>query len=168
VVGVLHTVADLHEQLEAFAGRQSVAVAVPGDGFTLDKLHREVGAAAFRLAGVEHPGDVRMAHHRQCLALGLESSDDLSGIHPGLDDLEGHSPTNGLFLLGLVHGTHSALADLLEDAVRADSPGGTGVGECGDGGLLFAVQRVGFELIPTTVFHGDAPPAGVAFKRRIS
>ncbi len=77
-----------------------------------------------RRPGVEHLGDVGVVHHRQCLALGLEAGDHLLGVHPELDDLQGHPPADGLLLLGQVDDGESALADLLQDLVVADALAG--------------------------------------------
>jgi len=70
---------------------RTIAVAVLGNGVALDQLHDEVGAARFGGAGVEHAGDIRVVHHGQGLALGLEAGDDGAGVHTELNDLEGDS-----------------------------------------------------------------------------
>ncbi len=46
---------------------------------------------------------------------------DLLGIHPRLDDLQRDPPADGLLLLGHVDGAHAALADQLEELIRADA-----------------------------------------------
>ncbi len=48
LVGVLHALADLHEQLEPLARRQPVPVAVLGDRHALDVLHRRSTAGRAR------------------------------------------------------------------------------------------------------------------------
>jgi hypothetical protein len=61
-----------------------------------------------------------MFHHRQGLTLGLEASDDLFGIHPKLDDLQGDPSANGMFLLSHKDDAEASFADLLEEFVAAD------------------------------------------------
>jgi hypothetical protein len=121
---MLDRLADGHEQLQPLAGRQVLLVAEPGDGDALDQLHDEVRPAGFGRAGVEHAGNVLMVHQRQRLPLGLEAGDDLPAVHAGLDDLQGDLAADGLFLLGHVDDAHAALADLLEQLVRADAVAG--------------------------------------------
>jgi hypothetical protein len=53
----------------------------------------------------------------ECLALGLESSDDLRGIHAGLDDLDGDATLNGVELFGQPDLAHTALPDSLQQMV---------------------------------------------------
>jgi hypothetical protein len=72
-------------------------------------------------AGVEDAGDVLMVHQRQRLPFGLEASDDLGRVHAGLDDLQRHLAADRLFLLGHEDDAHAALADLLQQLVRADA-----------------------------------------------
>ena len=61
---------------------------------------------------------------RQRLPLGLEAGDHLRRVHAGLDDLEGDHAADGLLLLGHVDHAHAALADLLQQLVRADDRAG--------------------------------------------
>src|ERR1044071_591872 len=44
-----------------------------------------------------------MAHHRECLPLGVEAGDHLAGVHPELYHLKCYSATNRLFLFGHVN-----------------------------------------------------------------
>ncbi len=76
--GVLHRLANRHEQLQPLLRRQAVLVAIAGDRHALDQLHDEVGPAGFGGAGVEHLGDVGVVHQRQGLPLGLEAGDHLA------------------------------------------------------------------------------------------
>ncbi len=117
---VLDRLADRDEELEALAGGELIGVAVLRDGDAVDELHHEVGPAGFGRPGVEDPGDVRVVHHGEGLALGLEPGDDLIAVHAGLDDLERDLATDGLLLLGHVDDAHAALADLLEQLVGTD------------------------------------------------
>ena len=70
--------------------------------------------------GIEHPGDVRMIHHRQRLPLGLEAGDHLPRVHPRLDDFQRDGPPNRPRLLGHEDDAHAAFADLLQQLVRPD------------------------------------------------
>ena len=124
LMGVLDRLADRDEQLEPFAGRELVAVAVLGDRDALDQLHDEVGPAGVGRAGVEDLGDVGVVHQRQGLPLGLEAGDHLVGVHARLDDLEGDLAADGLLLLGHEDDAHAAFADLLQQLVGADERAG--------------------------------------------
>ncbi len=95
-------------------------VAVLRDRNALDQFHHEVGPAAVGGARIEHLGDVGVVHHGQGLALGLETSDHLPGVHARLDDLQRHPPLDRLGLLGHVDHAHAAFADLLQQLVRTD------------------------------------------------
>jgi hypothetical protein len=117
LVRVLHAFADLAEQLESLVRRQPVAVTVVGDRLAPHQLHREEGAAIAHRAGIEHPCDVRVVHHGQRLALGLESRQHLLGVHARLDQLQGDAAPDRLGLLGLPDLPHAALADQLDQAV---------------------------------------------------
>ena len=64
-----------------------------------------------------------VTHDRQRLPLGLESRDDLAGCALAAHDLERDLPADRGRLLRLVHDAHPALAEHLEDAVRADGFG---------------------------------------------
>jgi hypothetical protein len=92
---VLHGLADLDEQLQAFPGGQFGLVAILGDLDAADQFHDEVGAPALRRAAVENFRDVRVVHERKGLALGLETRDDAPGVHAEADDLEGDAAATG-------------------------------------------------------------------------
>src|SRR5690606_37310057 len=72
LVGVLHALADLDEQRQALRQRQRVLLAVVRDRRAVDVLHREERVAVGRGVGVVDPGDRRVPHLRQHLALDLE------------------------------------------------------------------------------------------------
>src|SRR5262249_28719911 len=61
-----------------------------------------------------------MLHESKGLALGLKASDDLCGVHAGLDDLERHTAVEGLSLLRHEDHAHAAFAELLEQLVWTD------------------------------------------------
>ena len=61
---------------------------------------------------------------RQGLAFGLEPGDHLLGVHPQLDDLEGHPPADRRALFGRPDRAEPAFAQLLEELVTADERAG--------------------------------------------
>ena len=109
--GVLHGLADLHEQLQPLPRRQAVLVAVLRDRHALDQLHHEVRPAGVGRAGVEDLGDVGMVHQRQRLPLGLEAGDHLLRVHARLDDLERDLALDRRRLLGHEDGAVAPFAD---------------------------------------------------------
>ena len=120
LMGVLHGMADLDEQLQTFDGGQLVLVTVLSEFDSPHQLHHKKGPARLSRPGIEHFGDVGMVHQRQGLALRFEPGDDLASVHAELDDLERDSSFYWLFLLRHVHHAPTALADFLEDFVAAD------------------------------------------------
>ena len=134
LMGVLHGLADIDEQLQPLTRAQPGLVAVLRDRHPADQLHHEVGTAGVRRAGIQHPGDIRMVHHRQGLPLGLEPGDHLLGVHARLDDLERHAAADRLGLLGDIDDAHAPFADLLQQLVAADRTAHA-LAELFDGGL---------------------------------
>ena len=63
---------------------------------------------------------MRMIHEGQRLPLGVETGEDLPGIHAGLDDFQSDFPAKRLFLLGHINDPHSSLAENFLEFVRAD------------------------------------------------
>ena len=100
-------------------------VAVLRDRNALDQFHHEVRPAGVGHPAVEDLGDVRVVHDGQGLPLGLEAGDDLAGVHPGLQHLQGHLAADRLGLLGQEHDAEPALANLFQQLVRADDVPGT-------------------------------------------
>ena len=90
LVRVLDGRAYLHEQRQPIARRKALAIAVVGDGGTVDELHDKVRPTFARRSCVEHRRDIGMIHERQRLPLRLESGDDLARVHAGFDQLERH------------------------------------------------------------------------------
>ncbi len=125
LVGVLHCLTDVDEQLQTFVERHSALVAEVGDGDALHQLHHEVGPARVGFAAVEDMRDVGMVHQRQRLPLGLEAGNHLARVHAGLEHLEGDLAAHRLRLLGHEDDAEAALADLLQQLVGADDRAGT-------------------------------------------
>ena len=121
LVRVLDGVANLDEQIQPLAGVEMVLVAVVGDFDAAHQFHDKVRPPGFRRARVQHPGDVRMIHHRQRLPLGLETGDDALGVHAQLDDLEGDPAQDRLLLLGHIDHAAAAFADFLQQLVTVNA-----------------------------------------------
>jgi hypothetical protein len=120
LVGVLNSVADLAEQLEALNGREPLFLAVAIHRNAGHVLHDEVRPTLGRRASVEDLGDPRVVHQSEGLPLGLEARHDLPAVHARLDDLQGHpSPDRG-HLLREPHLSHPPFGDELQETVRTD------------------------------------------------
>ena len=65
LVGVLHRLADRHEQLQAGPDREPQAVAVLGDRLPAHQLHHEERLAGLGGAAVVDAGDVGVVHQGQ-------------------------------------------------------------------------------------------------------
>ena len=96
LVGVTDCVANLDEQFQTFANTEAVLVAMFGDGQAMNQLHHEVRSARLGRPGVEHLGNVRVIQQGQRLPLSLEAGDHCLGVHPQLNDLQGHTAVDGL------------------------------------------------------------------------
>ena len=83
---VLHGVANLNKQIQAFPRRKLRLIAIIGNANATDQFHHEEGTAGLRRTGIKDLGDVWVVHERQRLPLDFESADDRFGIHPELDD----------------------------------------------------------------------------------
>ena len=114
LVSMLDGVANLHKQAQPLVWREPLFIAEPGDRHTPHQFHDEIGPSDLGGSRVEHPGDARMIHHRQGLALGLKAGDDLASVHARLDDLERHPTPNRLLLLRHIHRPETAFPDPLE------------------------------------------------------
>ncbi len=77
-----------------------VRVAEAGDGLAGHVLHDKVRPPGLAGAGVDHPRDVGMVHHRQRLPLRFEACDHLPRVHSQLDQLERDGAADGFDLLG--------------------------------------------------------------------
>ena len=127
VVRVLHTLADLDDEVEPLTIRQVVPVAVLRDRDALHVLHHEVRTALQRGPGIVNLGDHRVVHQRQRLAFDLEAGDRLFRVHPLLDDLQGYPPTHRLALFGEPDFAHPSLAQFAYEPIGADRGRGLAV-----------------------------------------
>jgi len=121
LMGVLHPVADLFEELEAFPDAEAAGIAEPGDGLAGHILHREVWTSILGSACFEDERYVRMAHERERLPLAFEASEDLGAVPISPDELQGDPALDRGLLFSLVNLSHSSGADLTEDPVRSDA-----------------------------------------------
>src|SRR5262249_12931455 len=121
LMGMLDRVAHGHEDSEPGARIQLTALAILRDGLAAHEFHDEVRASSVRCPAIEDTGNVRVVHQGQGLLLGPESGNDLTRIHPQLDDLNGHVTSHGSLLLRQIDCAKSAFAYQLDNAVWADS-----------------------------------------------
>ena len=129
LVGVVHRLAERQEEAEPEAELRLVqrAGAAGEIGVELAAAHQLHGEEVLPLLGapgVVDGADVRMLEAREGVDLALEHPDVLL-VHEAAaaDDLERH-PSPRVLLLRLVDDPHAALAELAEDAVGAEHPGG--------------------------------------------
>jgi hypothetical protein len=120
LVGVMHRVADLQKELQPLPQCPPALPAKLDDRDAPHVLHDEVGPAVIGRARIEHPGDGRMLHAGQVLALRLEAADHLRRRHAGFQELDGDPPPNRGLLLSSVDARESALTDQLQHAIGAD------------------------------------------------
>ena len=122
---VLHGAADLDEEMEPLLGVEVFLVAEGGDRGAAHQFNHEVEPPLLGLAAVEDAGDVRVVHHGERLALGLEAGDDLARVHACLEDFDRDAAADRFGLIGHVDGAEATLADFLKDlvAVAGAEPG---------------------------------------------
>jgi hypothetical protein len=108
------------EQLQPLARRQPVLIAVVRDRNAGDIFHHKVRSALHRRSRIEDFGDRRVVHERQRLPFRFETRHHFPRIHTGLDQLNGDTTANRMFLLRQPDLTHSALADWLKHSVGTD------------------------------------------------
>src|SRR4051812_20867561 len=150
LVSVLNRLADENEQAQPFLGGQLILVAILRNLNPAHQFHHEVRTAhsdaarislthpsgtfaphvgegrsegVFCRSRVENLRDVRMIHHGEGLALGLESGNDLPAVHAQLDNFQGHAALDRLALLRHPYFTKAAFAELLEQFVAANHLG---------------------------------------------
>ena len=105
------------------AGRPGGAVEAVGQAAPGDVLQREVRAAVVVAEGVDLD-DVRVVQPGDGLGLGQEADGRLGpGVVAGQDHLQGDEAVEP-DLAGLVDDAHAAAAQLAEDLVAGDAPGG--------------------------------------------
>ena len=120
LVGVLDRLTDLDEQPQSLARAQDVFVAELVDSGPAHQFHHEVRPSGSRGASVVDARDMGVIHQRQGLTFRLEPGHNGPGVHSQLEDLEGDSAVDRLFLFGHVHRAAASLADFLKEPVSAD------------------------------------------------
>ena len=120
LVCMLHTTANVDEQLQSLPSIEMVFVAVLRNGYALYEFHNEIRATRGTRPCIEHLGNVGMVHHRQRLPLRVKSCNDIFVVHVGPDKLQGNAAFDGLRLFGHIDNAHAAFTDLLKQFVRAD------------------------------------------------
>ena len=101
-------------------------VAVVRNRPAVDELHRKVQPPARVDTAVEDLRDIRMAHARQSLALGLEAPRNRDRIHTGLDPFDCYLTTHRLSLFAGVDDSHATLTEATQDAIMRNR---FGIGE---------------------------------------
>ena len=118
---VTHGFADHEEEPQPFLEREVLIARVRVDRPSLDVLHHQVGPSIARGPAVDESRDVRVLQRGEDLPLGPEPPDTLL-VEQAAHDLDGHALLEGAIgALTQVDRSHAALADLRDDAVRAQS-----------------------------------------------
>src|SRR5690242_14773655 len=95
---VLHSFANVNEQLEPFAGGQPMFVTESIYWNSGDELHDEVRSPLRGRTGIEDLCNGWMIHECKGLPLGFKPYHDLARVHARLDQLERHPSPNGMLL----------------------------------------------------------------------
>ena len=115
-------------------------------GTPLTSSMTKYGRPAAVVARIEHLGDVRVVHQRQRFALCLEPRDDLTGVHAGLDQLQGDAPMWRCVLFEASRWAEASpfLRNQAREPDGADEKGRMRIaGHCGLGWLVLAGRRRG-------------------------
>ena len=92
LVGMIHGVADLQEEVQSLIQGEAPVPAVLVDGPALDVLHHDEGAPVPRLPGIVEAGDVGVFELGQDPSFHGEPPEEVRRVEPGMDELEGHDP----------------------------------------------------------------------------
>src|SRR5205814_8880339 len=95
-------------------------VAIVGNPRAAHQFHDEERPAPFSRSGIEDSGDIWMVHQRQSLPLRLEAGDDLFGLHPEFEYLQGNPAADGFGLFSHIYDPAPTLADFLQEPVAAN------------------------------------------------
>jgi hypothetical protein len=119
----LNRFADLAEETQTFFHPELSATAIEVDGGALDVLRNQVRQAVLGRAPVQDPSDVRMLQVGEDLSFAPEAADDLFGVQPTFENLDG-DPLLELAVSARpeVDASHPAYADLPNDPVPIDDP----------------------------------------------
>ena len=124
LMGVLHRIADVGHQLDAFPNRQPARVGKFSERRAVHQLHRNERRRRLvaRVGGVDM-GDTRMLQMREDLGFDLEAALNCAGHELAAKHLE-RNHTRRMLLVGEIHDARRACSDLTDDDVVADD--GTG------------------------------------------
>ena len=129
LVRVLNGGADVTKELQARGGVEPVRVAVIDDRLPFDVLHGEVRPAVRRAATVEQARDERMLEAGENLPFVPEAPHDAVGVHAALEHFDRHALLERIIVADTkIHGAHTAMTDLPNQAVRTKTRVWTEVG----------------------------------------
>src|SRR6185436_9955432 len=119
---VLHGVANLVEEPQAFVDGQAARVRIFIKRLPLDVFHDKVRIAILGRASAQQPANVRMIQGRKDLALVSETAQDKSPSHITLDQLN-RDPMLKFSVSAprLIDRAHSATADFTPNAIGANT-----------------------------------------------
>ncbi|MDR3701194.1 MAG: hypothetical protein P4L56_16220 [Candidatus Sulfopaludibacter sp.] len=120
LVRMVNGAAHREKKFQSFADGHPLLIAILRDGYALDVLHDKVRPALACGAGIEDPGDIRVVHDRQRLALVDEAGEHLARVHSQFDDFERYEAANRFKLFGQVDGAHTPLAERPKDPIPAE------------------------------------------------
>ncbi len=118
VVGVLHRVAHLGQQLKARRRVETATAGVLVQWHAADELHGEERSAVFTHPRFMNLSNPSMPEPAQDLGFVAEAADEFGRNEAGADHLEGNGAAR-VVLFGLVNGAHATFAVLAEDAIAA-------------------------------------------------
>ncbi len=121
LVGVLHRVADVLEQAEAFFDGEAFCVAECVDRLAVDVFHHEKRQAVRRDAAVEEAGDVGMVECGEQAAFLEEAVADILRVEPAADDLQGDAQFQIVGAAREPDRAHAPATEPFFDFVDADS-----------------------------------------------
>ena len=117
LVGMLNRVADLDEEFKPLPGVKVVFVTILRDFDSSNEFHDKVGAPRFGCSRIQHPGDIRVLHHRERLPLRVKAGDDTFGVHPQLDNFERDLSADRHLLFRHVNRATTTFSDSLQQFV---------------------------------------------------
>ena len=85
-MSMLDSKADVDKQIQSLLQIQLFALAVFRQRNTANQFHHKIGPSGFRCARIQNMCDVAVVHHGQGLSFCFKPTNDLPGIHAGLND----------------------------------------------------------------------------------
>lgn len=118
VVCMVHRRTHAVEEPHARRDRCSSPIAEDVDRLAPDILHHEIGPPAGRRAPIDHLRDRGVAHACENLPLAFKPGDHRTGVHPGLDHLNGNLLDERLLALGEPNHAEPTVPELGDQRVR--------------------------------------------------